>query len=190
LFKPFDQQFRLWLDQQANLQLLGQFDTRHQLVVKNVGRGTGGLLGRNQSARLGGDVRCAQVVGQLERSLGMFAPDRSIVRVRIGPAGMPIGLPRIAHGVHHKGVDVGDRQVMLVQLAANRFTTFWQQPGRPGVWHIGQQLDARIANRRNPANGLLDRVLHIGVGTEGELHEDAAGGWIYRVPNHSTSSAL
>ena len=121
-------------------------------------------------ARLGGDVRRTQFLRQVQRPLRVLAADRPIVRIRIGPAGMPIRLPRIGHGVHHEGVDVRNRQPVLIERLANRLLPLRQQPRRPGMRHVGQQLDARVPRRRHAGNRLLDRKVHVGVGTEGKLH--------------------
>src|SRR5208337_2453352 len=42
----------------------------------------------------------------------------------------------------------------------------------PGVGHIGQQLQARVADARDPRGGLFEGVFQIGVGAEGKLHHD------------------
>ena len=45
-----------------------------------------------------------------------------------------------------------------------------QQPRRPRMRHVGQQLYSPIADLRDPRDRLLDRMLHVGIGTEGEFH--------------------
>jgi hypothetical protein len=100
----------------------------------------------------------------------MLAADRTIVRIGIGPPGMPIGLPRVGHGVHHEGVDVRNRQAGVGDQLANLVDALRQQPRRPRMRHVGEQLNAAIAEAGHPANGLLKREAEIGVGAKGKFH--------------------
>ena len=47
---------------------------------------------------------------------------------------------------------------------------FGQQARRPGVRHVGQDLDALVAEVGDPADRLLDREVQVRVGTEGKFH--------------------
>ncbi len=175
LAELLDQQVRLRLDQQRHLELLGHFDAGHQLVVKDLG----GLRPRSGPASSGppGSVVMFGApisLASCQCPLGVLAADGPVVRIGIGPAGVPVRLPRIGDGVHHEGVDVGDRQVVPGQRIANRLLPLLQQPGRPGVRHVGQHLDARVAQAGDLLDRLLDREVHVGVGAESEFH---GGGW-------------
>ena len=61
-----------------------------------------------------------EFLGKLQGPLGVLAADRPIVRIGLDPGRMPIGLPRIGHGVHHEAVDVRDRQPCAVEAIADR----------------------------------------------------------------------
>ena len=80
---------------------------------------------------------------------------------------MPIGLARIGHRVHHKGVDIGDREPVLREVFANGLFSFVEQAGRPGVRHVGQDLNTAIAEAGDLCDRILDREMHVGIAAEG-----------------------
>ena len=45
-----------------------------------------------------------------------------------------------------------------------------EQAGRPGVGHVGQQLEALVAERGDALGGLVEGMFQIGVGAEGQAH--------------------
>jgi len=100
----------------------------------------------------------------------MFAAHGAIVGIGLDPRGVPVGLARIGHGVHHKAVQVGDLQLVLCQGVTDGLFLFVEQPRGPGMGHICQKLDALISQSGNARNRLFDRKTHVGVGTVGELH--------------------
>ena len=67
---------------------------------------------------------------------------------------MPVALPRIVDGVHHEGVDVGDGQIVLLQGVADGLFLLVEQEGRPGVRHVGHDLDALVADGGQTAHRL------------------------------------
>ena len=48
---------------------------------------------------------------------------------------------------------------MFCQTIANRLLAFLEQSGRPGVRHVGQNLDPAIAGRRDASDRLFDEKL-------------------------------
>ena len=57
---------------------------------------------------------------------------------------------------------------MFHEAPADHLLLHGQQTGRPGVRHVGEQLDAGVAEAGNAGDRLLDGHVEIGVGTEGE----------------------
>ena len=171
LLERLDHQARLRLDQEQHAQLLGHLDAGHELFIEHVGGGVPRLALSQRSARLGLDRRRPKFLGQPQRPLRVLAADGPVVRVGLDPGGMPIRLPRIGHGVHHKAVDVRDRQPVFFQAFADRPLSSLQQSRRPGMRHVGQQFHARIAQRGDTSDGLFDREVLVGVGTVGETHD-------------------
>ncbi len=45
-----------------------------------------------------------------------------------------------------------------------------EQARRPGVRHVGQQLQSSVADGRDSRGGLIERVLQIRIGAEGKSH--------------------
>ena len=170
LFELFDHQIGLGLDQQVDAHRFGHLDAGHQLVMEHPLRLGPRARRLEPAAGLGGDRRRAQLGGQPQGPLGVLAADGPVVRIGVDPAGIPVGLPRVGHGVHHEGVDVGDRQPMARQRVADRGLAFFQQPGRPGVGHVGQDFNARVTQAGDFFDRVFDRKVHVGVGTEGQLH--------------------
>ena len=111
---------------EPEFKLLGQGDAGHQLVVENFGAGLPGLAGRERAAGFRGDVRGTEISGELQGPFCVLAADRSVVRVGLDPTWVPVRLPRVGHGVHHEGVDVGDREVVLRQRIADRLLLRFQ----------------------------------------------------------------
>ena len=55
---------------------------------------------------------------------------------------------------------------------ADRLLLFGQQVRRPGVRHIGHDLDCRVADGREPPARLGEGEAQVGVGAECEVHGD------------------
>ena len=108
--KLFDEQPRLRLDKERHAHLRRHIEAGHDLVVENVGGLLAGLPLGKLPTWLGGDRGGAKFGGQPEGPLGVLAPDGPVVAIGIGPAGMPVGLPRIGNRIHHEGVDIRDLQ--------------------------------------------------------------------------------
>jgi hypothetical protein len=104
----------------------------------------------------------------------MFAADRPVMGIGIGPTRMPVGLPRIGDRVHHERVDVGNRQAMPGERVADRLLALFEQPGGPGVRNVRQDFDAGIAKLGNLGDGFLNGKVQVGVGAEGELHGEGS----------------
>ena len=171
LLETLDQQSRLGLDKQENSQRFSQFDARHDFIVENRRGGLPRPAFFQRPAGLGLDRRPAKVLGQLQGPLGMLAADGPIVTVGLDPGRMPVRLPGIGHGVHHEAVDVRNRHSVPVEARADLAKPLGQQPSRPGMGHVGQQLHAAIAQGGNAGDGLFQRVVQVGVGTESKLHK-------------------
>ncbi len=119
LVKPLDQQARLRFDQQVDLQLLCQLHARHQLLIEDPTRRLPILAFRQITARFGRDSRSPQFLRQVQRPLRVLPTNGSVVRVGVRPSRMPIRLPRVSDGVHHKGIQIRNRQTMPLQMLAD-----------------------------------------------------------------------
>src|SRR5262249_38970520 len=96
--------------------------------------------------------------------------DLPIMAIRLNPRRMPVALPRIVDGVHHEAVDVGDGQVVFLESVADGLLLFFKQERRPGVRHIGHDLDAHVADGGETAHCLVKGIIQICVGAKGKLH--------------------
>src|SRR5579875_396858 len=83
---------------------------------------------------------------------------------------MPIALPRIVDGVHHKGIDVGDSQAIFLESSADGLFLLLEQEGRPGMWYIGHDLDTLVADGGQTLYCLGERIFQIRIGAKSELH--------------------
>ncbi len=83
---------------------------------------------------------------------------------------MPVALPRIVDGVHHKAVDIGDGQTIRFQGVADGLFLFVEQEGRPGVRHVGHDLDALVAESGETAHRLRKGIIQIRIRAESEFH--------------------
>ncbi len=99
----------------------------------------------------------------------MVDADLPVVPIRLDPGRMPITLPRIADGIHHEGVDVGDGDLVLRQGVAHGLLLFIEQAGWPGVGHVGHDLDAGVADRGQTAHRLGEGEAQVGVGAKGQF---------------------
>ena len=113
-----------------------------------------------------------KLLGQLQSTLGMLTADRAVVRVRIGPAGMPVRLAGVCHGIHHEGIDIRYRQPVTLQVLANRSLTLLQKQCGPRVRDVGQYLDPGVAQLSNLADRVLDRKMQIRIAAECQSHEE------------------
>ena len=86
---------------------------------------------------------------------------------------MPIGLPRIADGIHHEGVDVGNGEAVLLEGAANGLLSLGEQPCGPSVGNVGKKFDASVTQVGDARDGVFDGEVKVGVGGEGEVHGES-----------------
>ena len=100
----------------------------------------------------------------------MIDANLAIMTIGLDPRGIPVALARVIDRVHHEGVDVGDGQVVLGQSIAQALFLFGQHPGRPGVWHVGHDLDAGISESRDAPHRFGEGEIQICVGAEGQFH--------------------
>ena len=49
-----------------------------------------------------------------------------------------------------------------------------EQAGRPGVRHVGQQLEPLVAQLGDAPGGLVEGMFQVGVGAEGQTHEGSS----------------
>jgi len=161
-----DQQARLRLDEERHATVGGDVEGRHDLVVEDVGRLRTGLPRLDLAARLGGDVLCPDFGGQLQRPLRVLPADRAVVRIGVGPPGMPVGLPRVGDRIHHERIDVGDDEPARPQGLPNRLLLHLEEPRRPSVGHVGEQFDAGVAELGDPFDRPFHGHVEIRIGTE------------------------
>src|SRR5205807_8473077 len=57
---------------------------------------------------------------------------------------LPVLLPRVVDRVHHERIHVRDGEVVLRQRVAQRPLLLGEQVRRPGVRHVGHDLDAAV----------------------------------------------
>ena len=136
-----DEEARFRLHEQRHAHLGRHFEHRHDLVVEDVGRLLAGLPRLDFAAGLRRDLLCPKVGSEPQRPLRVFAADRPVVRVGIGPAGMPVGLPRVGDRIHHECIDIGDDEAAVTQRPPDRLLLHLEEPRRPSMRHVGQQLD-------------------------------------------------
>jgi hypothetical protein len=97
----------------------------------------------------------------------MVDANLAIMAVGFDPRRMPIALAGVVDGVHHEGVDVGDRQMILMEGVAQPLLLLRQHEGRPGVRHVSHDLDASIADGGQARHGVGEGEIQVGVGAEG-----------------------
>ena len=130
------------------------------------------LAGRERAAGLGRDVGCAQLGAEARGPAGCG---------RSGPGG------NARSGSMNDGCQYGWRWSLTafimnalmfenaspVRSIACEMPRFWhvEQTGRPGVRHVGQQLEPLVAERGDPRGRLVEGMFQVGVGAEGEAHE-------------------
>ena len=99
LLGSFNQQARLWFNQQLDPLAFGVLENRLDLLDEQVKR-TGPRRPRlDRTTRLGGDAWGAQFPGKGQRPFRMVDPNEPIIAVRLNPTGVPVLLPRIVDRV-------------------------------------------------------------------------------------------
>ena len=170
------QQVRLGLDQQedaAGMCVLGQgLEDLDEQVDRLLAR----LSGRQRTARLGGDVRRAELGAEREGAAGVIDADLAVMRVGLDERGVPVGLAMIGDRVHHERVDVREPQPGSFHRREDRALLPFEQARRPGVGDVGEELQPRVADPGDPLRGLVEGVFQVGVGAEGELHGSLSRG--------------
>ena len=126
----------------------------------------------DRTARFGRDARRAEFLRQRERAFRVVDANLPIVPIRLDPRRVPVFLPWIVDRVHHEGVDVRDRQPIVRKRLAHCLLVFLEQIGRPGVRHIGHDLDALVTDPGNACDRLGKRKMQVGIGAEREFHEE------------------
>ena len=86
-----------------------------------------------------------------ERASGVVDADLAVVRIGLDPRRMPVRLALVGDRVHHEGVDVRELQPESLQRRRDRPLLPVEQAGRPGVGHVGHELEARVADAARSA---------------------------------------
>ena len=113
-----DQQTRLRLDEQADAAVLGVLGQRLQHLDEQIHRRLAGLAGRDGAARLGRDVRRAQLGAEGKRPTRVVDANTAIAFVRLDERRVPIRLTVVGDRVHHEGVDIGECQFFAIHGSA------------------------------------------------------------------------
>src|SRR5262249_53909703 len=101
---------------------------------------------------------------------GVVDANVPVIHIRLDPRRVPVFLAAVVDGVHHEGVDVADPQLVIGQAIADGLLLLGQQVGRPGMRHIGHDLDAGVADPCQATGSLGEGVFEVSVGAEGEVH--------------------
>ena len=136
--------------------LLGVLGQRLQDLDEKVDRLASRLAGRERAAGLGRDVRCAQLGAKRKRPPGVIDPDLAVVTLGLDERRMPVGLAVVVHRVHHERVDVRERQAGLFHRLQDAALLHVEQAGRPGVRHVGQQLEPLVTQAGDAPGGLVE----------------------------------